>query len=253
MVTHSYPRWEGDVAGAFIERLNLGLTGLGHRLDVVVPADRGTRGSYNHNGILVHRAAYGSRGNETLAYTGRMSEALKSPFGIFRFLNLVGGIQREVRRLWGSGEFDLVHAHWWVPGGLAVVRSGGRPYVLTLHGTDVALLEKIPMVRALAAGVIRNAAARTTVSSYLARRAAVFSRLDVSDFEVQPMPPRIELAAEPARGDAIVTVGRLTKQKRVDVIVRALSVMKREGHEHSLLVVGDGPERSNLERLAQAL
>src|SRR3989442_5061467 len=36
-LTHAYPRWEGDVAGAVVERLGLALQAPGHRGHLVAP------------------------------------------------------------------------------------------------------------------------------------------------------------------------------------------------------------------------
>ncbi len=49
----------------------------------------------------------------------------------------------------------------------------------------------------------------------------------------------------------IVGVGRLTKQKGFDVLVNALKKLKLIGLEPKLLIVGEGEERRNLERLIE--
>src|SRR3989442_9480716 len=43
-LTHAYPRWEGDVAGAFLGRRGLGPQGPGPRGPGVAPADAGEGG-----------------------------------------------------------------------------------------------------------------------------------------------------------------------------------------------------------------
>lgn len=54
--------------------------------------------------------------------------------------------------------------------------------------------------------------------------------------------------ASVARGDWILSVGRLMPSKRHDLAIRAAALAGRE-----LRVIGDGPERGNLEVLARAL
>jgi len=44
ILTHAYPRHDGDVAGAFLERLALGLVARAHAVHVVAPADAGREG-----------------------------------------------------------------------------------------------------------------------------------------------------------------------------------------------------------------
>jgi len=52
--------------------------------------------------------------------------------------------------------------------------------------------------------------------------------------------------------DAIF-VGRLIKEKNVDKLIEAVSILKRDKHNLKCVIVGDGPERQTLERLAQKL
>ena len=52
-------------------------------------------------------------------------------------------------------------------------------------------------------------------------------------------------------GKKIVFCGSLTKRKGVDVLIEALAGLEDDCFSYELTIVGDGPERSNLERLAQ--
>jgi len=51
----------------------------------------------------------------------------------------------------------------------------------------------------------------------------------------------------------LVTVSRLQRWKRVDRAIRALAELAAERNDVRLVVVGDGPERPHLERLARSL
>jgi glycosyltransferase involved in cell wall biosynthesis len=61
-----------------------------------------------------------------------------------------------------------------------------------------------------------------------------------------PLPP----LPEPARGEAVLFVGRLVRQKGLDRLIRAAT---RPGSRWKLVVAGDGPERVPSERLAGRL
>lgn len=50
-----------------------------------------------------------------------------------------------------------------------------------------------------------------------------------------------------------MTVGRLVAQKRVDLVLDAVARLRRQGRTVRLTVVGDGPERGNLEARAREL
>lgn len=59
---------------------------------------------------------------------------------------------------------------------------------------------------------------------------------------------------EPATGPRrVVAVGRMAVEKRWDVVLRAFADAARARPEWSLLALGDGPERAELERLAASL
>ncbi len=253
-VAHAYPRWDGDVAGAFIERLAIALQDRTHEVTMVVPSDQGKGGVATQNGVRVRRVRYSARDAETLAYRGQMADAAKSAKGLFTFGSL---ILAQAAGVIGEGTFDLIHAHWWLPGGIAgwlahLVRH--RPYVVTLHGTDVAVLRRSSRARTLASVVLRNAAAVTSVSRFLAERAAAAAGIDPGTVTVQPMPVPVEqYQRKSAGGGGIVTVGRLVRQKRVDVILEAVSDLHRSGITCPLRIIGDGPERRALQYRANQL
>jgi glycosyltransferase involved in cell wall biosynthesis len=250
-VTHAYPRSEGDVAGAFIERLVLALRERNHAIHVIAPADRGQGGGESLRGIPVSRVRYASATRETLAYTGTMVEGARSPAGAWAAVNLVRAQAAEITRRSTTMPADVVHAHWWVPGGVSAWWSRGPhkpPYVVTVHGTDVRLLEKSPLVRAVARRVFRGAAAVTAVSSFLAERVAAVAGIDLGDIVVQPMPVEVARFDRTSRGGAgLVSIGRLTKQKNMAVVFRALDHLRRNGLDVPLRLIGDGPERASLE------
>ncbi|NIM50299.1 MAG: glycosyltransferase [Gemmatimonadales bacterium] len=256
-VTHAYPREDGDVAGAFVERLVVTLRARGHTLTVVAPADGRSRRREQRNGVEIVRARYAPSRWETLAYRGTMVEEAATPGGALRAASLMVAQARAIRRAARLEPTDVVHAHWWVPGGvsawMARLAQGPR-YVITLHGTDVAILERSRLARTLARRVLRGAAAVTAVSSYLAERAAAIVGLDPQSIVVQPMPADlVQLSRTSVGGGGIVTVGRLVGQKRIDVVLEALARLRRQGRELCLTIIGDGPLREPLKEHAERL
>lgn len=69
-----------------------------------------------------------------------------------------------------------------------------------------------------------------------------------STFFAPPAPPHA-LAA----GSTIAWIGRLRRYKRVDVLLRALPLVREQVPEATLEVAGEGPERARLEALAAKL
>lgn len=254
-VTHAWPRQPGDLAGHFLERLARALVTRGHAVRVLTPADEGADGSRVEQGVLVSRLRYAPAAWETLAHRGTLAESAASPRGALAFAAMATRLTAATRQ--ASGESDLVHAHWWVPAGVAAWSArlvGGRPYIVTLHGTDVRMLQRSALARRLARRVLRGARRVTAVSGYLAAQAAEIAGLAPEAIGVRPMPvaaPRPALDAR--RGHGLVTVGRLTRQKRVHLLLETAARLAQEGQTLPLTIIGDGPERGALEALAASL
>jgi glycosyltransferase involved in cell wall biosynthesis len=256
MVAHSFPRAEGDLAGAFLWRLAEALVDRGHEVLALAPADRGEVGPPLLGRVEVRRVRYASPSRENVAYTGDMVRSLRSPGGALAMMRLVRALSRAASDACRAGTAHVLHAHWWVPGGLAVSRAerSGRPLVVTLHGSDVRLARRFPGGRRLMASVLRRAAVITAVSSYLAEEAAGALGRAVETIPVTPMPLAggIPLQSDVLRS-GVVFVGRLTAQKGVHVLLEALAILKHRGLVLPLTVVGDGPMRPDLKAQALAL
>jgi len=254
MVAHAFPRWEGDHAGAFVWRLAQALTERGHAVTALAPADRGEVGAPSLGDVRVRRLRYAEPERETLAYHGAMHhDTARSPAAALAFAGLLRAFLVAVEEACAGGRADLVHAHWWVPGGVAagLARRNARPLVVTLHGTDVALARKVPFATAAFGALVRHAASTTAVSSSLARAAASAAGCPLERIPVCPMP--LHVTASPLRGaerHGVVFVGRLTVQKRVHLLLDALGILSGRGERLPLTIVGDGPERVTLETRA---
>ena len=249
-LTHNYPRWAGDVSGAFLATLARGLAHRGVEVRVVAPSDEGRGGEEELEGISVRRVRYASAGAETLAYRGTMQAALRAPSGLHALTGLWRALRRAAREEAKAGA-DLFHAHWWVPGGMAVPK--GTRSVLTVHGTDAALLRRSRIARTLARPVFQRATVVTAVSRELAGWVQAGAGRFVDPAHVQPMPVDSRDRPWSVGGEGAVVVSRLTPQKRVSLAIETVAFLASCGHEMPLTVVGDGPERPGLERLVEKL
>jgi glycosyltransferase involved in cell wall biosynthesis len=252
LVTHNYPRRAGDLPGAFLHPLAVALSARGHDVRVVAPADRGQGGREALDGIPVRRVRYAAAGRETLAYQGRMQEAVRSPGGMLALAALIRALRKGARaELSNATGEKVLHAHWWFPAGLAL--PAGTPSVVTLHGTDARLLVQSAPARWLGRRVLNRASVVTAVSPELSSIAEqVSGRSDVAD-HVQAMPVACAVRAPSSGGGGIFVVGRLSPQKRTELAIRAAAELTREGTPVPLTVIGDGVERAALERLAATL
>lgn len=245
-ITHNYPRFAGDVAGAFLHPLAVALRQRGVDVRVVAPADAGQGGATELDGVPVRRVRFGTAADETLAYRGTMLRALRSPRAAFAFNRLRAALRAgATEELQGAAGAAVVHAHWWVPAGLAA--PTGVPMVLTCHGTDVRLLDRLPPARWLARPVFRRARVVTTVSPRLALVLRRRMGCTVPDDAIQPMPVKpVDRPISDGSG-GVVVLGRLSRQKRIDLAIDAAARARQHGRDWRLRIAGDGPERRALE------
>lgn len=261
VLTHNYPRFAGDPAGAFVARLARAMQLAGHEMRVVTPHVPGTRRSEVDGGVAVTRFRYAPERLERVGYSGHSGalhrDALSKPIASLALPGFFWSFRRAARRAVREFAPDVVHAHWWVPSG--VMAAGLRaPFVVTSHGSDVRLLESTPAVRPLAARVLSRAAAVTTVSAFLERDLRRFLPRLETPIHVLPMPLDVAHFArgngeEKASPPRILFAGNLVPSKGVDVLIEAFARLRERGIECELRILGEGGERAALEALAGRL
>jgi glycosyltransferase involved in cell wall biosynthesis len=252
-LAHAFPRHEHDVVGGFLLRLAVALRGEGVEVTAVAPAAPGLRAAERLAGVAVRRYRYAPGRAQRLAYAGEMHRRAASPGGAVALAALVGAGALAARSA-GRGA-DLVHAHWWFPGGVqALLARTGLPLVTTLHGTDMRLARSRPAARAACARVLRRSAMVTAVSGWLAEQATAVAPGLREPPRVAPMPVD-ERAFHPGdrQRDELLFVGRLDRQKGAEVALRAVAELRGDAAALPLRVVGGGPGLADLRRLAGEL
>jgi glycosyltransferase involved in cell wall biosynthesis len=248
-LTHNFPRFSGDVSGAFLATLARGVLHRGVEVLVIAPSDGGDIGDSEVDGVPVRRVRYARADRETLAYRGNMAEAARTAAGALAAWSLVRALRRAAHEEVTRGA-DLVHAHWWIPGGLAAPPEA--PLVVTVHGTDAVLLGKSRVARMLARPVFRRARVVTAVSAAAAETLRLATGRSVTGRHVQPMPADVSrYQSWSTGGGGMMAVARLTAQKRIDLALRAVALLPPSFG--SLTVIGEGPERESLEALRDEL
>lgn len=255
-VTHAFPREAEDPVGSFVLRLAVLLREEGIAVSVVAPAAPGYAASGTIEGITVERFRYAPRRMETLAYTGTMmSQVAESPTAFAALGGLVTANAFAVRRALWRERPDLVHAHWWFPGGFAAtlaLTASRTPLVTTLHGSDLRAARAAPLAPAGFRRVMRRSAAVTAVSRWLADAAASLAPGVVPEVAPMPVDPALFFAGAGARArDRLLFVGKLNEQKGIITLLRALSLMHRRPSLD--IVVGPGSDEGPTRRAASDL
>jgi glycosyltransferase involved in cell wall biosynthesis len=172
-----------------------------------------------------------------------------------------------LRRLMRAGHYDLVHTHLYracLYGRVAARLAGIAHVVATEHSLGDGVIEgrrTSAPVRVLYRGTERLGRNTIAVSETVAERLRAWgvaanritvipNGIDAGEFAYDPAlraAARYRLAVEP---DALVVggVGRMAREKRFDRLIRAVKQMPGV----TLLLVGDGAARPELERQAEA-
>jgi glycosyltransferase involved in cell wall biosynthesis len=208
VLTTSYPRDRGDIAGTFVRDGVEALRASGLEVQVVSPA------SFRHFGI-----AYGD---------GIVNNLRRAPWKVVLLPLFLLSFALAARR--AARDADVVHAHW-LPSALPALATG-KPFVLQLWGSDVALAQRVPP---LARRLVRRARIVVCASPALADDAR---DLGARDVRVIPSPVAIpETVGEPDEPPHALYVGRLSEEKGVRELAEAARGLP-------LVVVGDGPLRT---------
>jgi glycosyltransferase involved in cell wall biosynthesis len=244
VVTTSFPSYDGDPAGHFVEAEVAELARAGHEVRVVRPKPGGAFG-----------------------WPGAPTRIRENPLRIFEVASWVVRARRELK------EFrpERIVAHWCVPSALPIASGHDVEVEIVSHGGDVRLLCGMPravrtrIVQRLVREVTRwrfvSEELRLTLEASLdaeeARSLRAVSEIAPSSLDV-PDVSEDARAARQAVGDRrlYVCAGRLVASKRVDKVIDYVAsnghVGISERDERVLVVLGDGPERAHLERLAKA-
>lgn len=167
-------------------------------------------------------------------------------------------------------KLDLLHVHYAIPHASAAVvakdilKTEGIdiPVITTLHGTDITLVGKDPSYSPVVTYSINRSDTVTSVSEDLKKDTYNHFKIDR---EIEVIPNFIDLekfkktskdhfrkAICPNGEKLLVHTSNFRKVKRVDQVIRIFSKVN-EVMPSKLLLVGDGPERANIESLCREL
>ena len=173
--------------------------------------------------------------------------------GKLRYLIHAGRVGRLLRSL----APDIVHALHLTSYGFLAARAGVHPCVISVWGTDVL---EAPTLTPFHHLITRYALARADrVTATGMRLAEATLRYMPPDVEVAVIPYGVDLdrfVPPPDKshdGLVVGSVGRLSPEKGLKYLLRAMAKITRQEPRARLLLAGDGPERRSLERLATRL
>ncbi len=253
VASSGFPRWKSDPQPRFV--YDLAKRMKGYETTVLVPHHPAAKFHERMDGMDVYRFPYFFPRWQKLCYNGGIHANLRRSFlarvqlpflicaeFIFMFFLLL-----KVRP-------SVVHAHWIVPQGfVAAPLKWVFRYrlVVSAHAGDIfiakhALIKVASKLTVLHASVIT---ANSTYTQHAIKKVGGASQVipmgvDTSFFKVMPK----------KRGTStILFVGRLAEKKGVSYLIDAMPAVIAEYPRAKLVIVGDGPERTHLEKQARSL
>ena len=167
-------------------------------------------------------------------------------------------------------KLDLLHVHYAIPHASAaymakqVLASQGMKVgvVTTLHGTDITLIGKDPAFEPVITFSINQSDAVTAVSLSLKNDTLKYFPVKkeihvipnfvcVDEYQVEKREERRKLYA-PYGEKVLMHVSNFRKVKRVEDVLKVFNEVRKQ-IPSKLILVGDGPEKSNIDTLCKQL
>ncbi len=165
-------------------------------------------------------------------------------------------------------KLNLLHVHYAIPHASAalmaqnILKEQGFhiPIVTTLHGTDITLVGKDPTYEPVVSYSINHSDAVTAVSESLKRDTyanfhidkpihVIPNFIDFSRFAKQKK-EHFKKAIAPQNEKILVHTSNFRKVKRIEDVVKVFALVAQK-IPSKLLLIGDGPERTNIELLCR--
>ncbi|MBM3803171.1 MAG: glycosyltransferase family 4 protein [Acidimicrobiia bacterium] len=265
LVTSSYPKHANEPSGIFLYHLSRQLAVVGWRVLVLAPNFPGGQSQQVLDGVEIRRFTYFLPRRQALCYRSGMLPNLKQSLSLwvqvpFYMASLFASIIRVVRK----ERVQVINAHWIVPQGVVtrlIQAFTLVPVVLTVHGGDIFAFQG-RVGRFLKKAALKRADACTANSVFT--RGQVLQLCPSANVTIVPMGVDVG-EFEPRRADSsfrqnlgvsaemILFVGRLVEKKGVHNLLAAMQHVLSRFPNATLVLVGDGAQRQDLERMASEL
>lgn len=219
------------------------------------------------HGALGHDPWLCSIGATGIAEKPLETEALRRGLKVFKVRmrngpNLIGAIQ--LLRLAKQGGFEIIHSHGYKSNillGFVPGRLRGIPLVATVHGwTSSGRFSRLIVYEWLDRMSLRFMDVIVLVSRTMQSKVKMRTENQARVMVIHNgIPPSFELPSQPSPDEEISTfcrdsftlgsVGRLSPEKGYEVLIRAVNTLVGRGLPIKLVILGEGQERTRLERL----
>lgn len=245
----------GGGGGVFTRDLALELA-KNHKVDVITTYFPNLKRTEQKGNLTIHR----------VSVLGRTSLSTATLISMFSFIPsaIIKGL-----KLFKTKNFDIINTHFAIPTGpvgMFLSFISGVPNILSIHGADIydpsrKMSPHNNLILVWGVRFILNSATAIVAQSSNTSDNAKKLFRPKKDINIIPLGipqpalkkiSREELSLENIRKYAI-SVGRLIKRKSYDTLIKALAKVQKDIPLTSIILVGDGPEYTNLKNLSKEL
>lgn len=255
----TFPRWKGDGEGAFVWGLAHALVEQGAEVRVVGLHSPGAATHEVIDGVEVQRPRYWwpERQESLRRGGGGLPVTLREyPFARMQFPGFLAVYSRAVAQ--AASTCDVLHAQWTLSGavGLMTRWRHQRPIVVTVQGSDVYQIPKLPLGRGFTRWVLDNCQHVTALSTSLQEAAAA---VGIQRERIEVIPNGVDVGALDApapyreREPVLLFVGYLIERKGVRYLLEAAPAILAQHPDLRIVLIGKGPEEQRLREQAEAL
>ncbi len=241
-----YPTYGGS--GVVAAELGKALAGRGHKIHFISYAMPIRLDGFSDN-IVYH-------------------EVEISSYPLFDFPLYTPALASKIVEVTKFEHLDILHAHYAIPHAISaflakqILGQSNLKIVTTLHGTDITLVGLEPSYLPVMKFSIEKSDGVTAVSRFLKEKTSTNYGID-KDIEVIPNfvdtskyrrveAQKVRESLAPDGEKILIHVSNFRAVKRVSDVVRIFDRV-RQKIPSRLVLVGDGPDRSNCEQLAREL
>jgi len=273
LVTAStFPRWKNDSTPSFVLDLCKNLKKEGIDIIALAPHYPGAKFEEVLEGVKVYRFPYlWPYKYQKVCYDGgilpnlKRSHLAKFQLPLFFFFELYYTLKLIL-----TEKVDCVNSHWVIPQGLVGALSGkllGVKHLPTIHAADLFSLEKMPFKNNIASFIFKNSTAVVVVSSQLKERFSNLLSGQKAKSKIHVIPMGIDTEVFKPKKNVrqlkskygitskfvALAIGRFVEKKGFEYAIRAMKLVTAKTKNISLILIGDGPLRKQLENLVSEL
>ena len=257
-LTGSFPRHEDDHVGLHIATWAEALASKEHKVSIIAPSAPPALEYEQRDGIEITRVSPSRIWPQGHLWyrNGAPDNLRKDPWAWFE---AIGFLQRIDRLPHPNPKPDLVWSHWAIPFGVLGRRLAKRyriKHIVQIHGSDLRMLERLPLGTKIARYVRQNATRVICVTEEQRERFLRLTNQGDSTGKVIVLPigvqepPAMKPRGSTDKAPRILVMSRLIKAKGVDLVIGALKELTVSAE---LRIVGEGDERRALESLTSTL